>query len=47
MELNKTGTEGWRKIINPSDGKQARRGKKEDLGYGMYQKEVGVEGGWL
>lgn len=30
---------------NPSDRKQARRGKEEDLGYGIYQKEVGVEWG--
>ena len=26
---------------NPSDRKQAGRGKKENLGFGIYQKEVG------
>lgn len=30
---------------NPFERNQARRGKEEDLGYGIYQKEVGVEPG--
>lgn len=45
--FNKTVAEGWRKRINPSDRKHVEEGEKEDLGYGIYQKELDMEGAWL
>lgn len=45
LEFNKIGADGWRKRTNPSESKQGRR-KKKNLGYGIYQKELGMIQAW-